>query len=301
MTIKSSTGDLVVSDVTRSFGDVTALTGVSFTVQPGGLTGFVGGNGAGKTTTMRIIMGVLAAHGGSVTWCGAPISVADQRSFGYMPEERGLYPKQKVAGQLEYLAALRGVPPGDARRQVADLLERFGLQDRAKQPLEKLSLGNQQRVQVIAAVLGSPKCLILDEPFSGLDPEAVDSMTELLREHAAQGIPVLFSSHQLDVVERLCDAVVIMRRGQVISSGTAADLRREATRSHRLTCDQDVGWVRNVDGVVALDVDGPAAVLDFSSEQTIHAVLTEALRRGNIIEFGPIVPTLSDIYREAIA
>ncbi len=207
-------------DLTRTFGEVRAVDGVSFSVPAGQLTGFVGGNGAGKTTTMRMVMGVLSPTSGEVRWGGRPVTTADRRGFGYMPEERGLYPKQPVIDQLVYLGRLRGMSAGDARASVTEHLERLGLAERSKEHVEKLSLGNQQRVQIIAALMGRPRALVLDEPFSGLDPVAVDSMADLLREHTARGVPVLFSSHQLDLVERLCERLVVLARGRVVAAGT---------------------------------------------------------------------------------
>ena len=218
-------GQIETRGLTRTFGDVRAVDGVDLVVRPGGLTGFVGGNGAGKTTTMRMVMGVLGPTPGEVLWDGRPITAADRRRFGYMPEERGLYPKQKVADQLVYLARLSGMSTADARVGGREHLERFGLADRAKDRVEKRSLGNQQRVQIIAALLHRPTALVLDEPFCGLDPAAVDAMADLLRDHAASGVPVLFSSHQLDLVERLCDRLVVLARGRVVAQGTVDELR----------------------------------------------------------------------------
>ena len=200
---------LRIDGLTRRFGDTVAVNDVEFMVPRGTMTGFVGGNGAGKTTTMRMIMGVLQPTAGRVLWNGREATVADRRTFGYMPEERGLYPKQPVLDQLVYLGRLQGRSAADARSTATDLLDRFGLGERLDDKLESLSLGNQQRVQIAAAVIG-PELLVLDEPFSGLDPVAVDSMVDLLREHTTRGVPVLFSSHQLDLVERLCDQLVIL-------------------------------------------------------------------------------------------
>ncbi|MGY4099462.1 ABC transporter ATP-binding protein [Nocardia sp. R16R-3T] len=159
------------------------------------------------------------------------MTVGDRRSFGYMPEERGLYPKQPVLDQLVYLARLRGLSAVEAKRHAAELLDRFALGDRGKDKLESLSLGNQQRVQIAAAVIAQPEVLILDEPFSGLDPVAVDSMAELLREYAARGIPVLFSSHQFDLVERLCDQLVILAAGADQIIATANSLADRADKN----------------------------------------------------------------------
>jgi len=287
--------------LTRTFGEQRAVDDVSFRVADGALTGFVGGNGAGKTTTMRMIMGILAPTAGEVTWHGRPLTREDRATFGYMPEERGLYPKQPVLQQLVYLGRLRGMTTAGAKKVAMEHLERFGLRDRAGDMLESLSLGNQQRVQIAAAVLSEPAVLILDEPFSGLDPDAVDAMTDLMRDHAARGVPVLFSSHQLDLVERLCDHLVVLAHGRVVADGSVADLRHRGRRLHRLVVDRDAGWVRDVGGVSVVDVDGPVAVLELIEAGASDRLLTEALRRGSVRELSPIIPSLSEIYREVTA
>ena len=222
-------GGLQVERLTRRFGDLVALRNVSFAVAPGELFGFVGSNGAGKTTTMRIIMGVLSADAGSVRWRGAPITLETRRRFGYMPEERGLYPKMKILEQLVYLAQLHGMSATDAQAASMRWLERLGLAERVKDDVQKLSRGNQQRVQLAAALVHDPAILVLDEPFSGLDPIAVDVMSNVLLAKAAEGIPVVFSSHQLDLVERLCHRVGIIRSGQMVAVGTVDELRQGAT------------------------------------------------------------------------
>lgn len=307
----SSTSDapasLHVDHLTRRFGDTVAVDDVSFDVPEGAMTGFVGGNGAGKTTTMRMIMGVLGIQAGEVRWGDRPITAADRRRIGYMPEERGLYPKQRVREQLIYLARLKGMGAREAGSGVDEHLERLGLGDRGDDTVESLSLGNQQRVQITAALVTRPTALILDEPFSGLDPDAVDAMADLLREHTARGVPVLFSSHQLDLVDRLCDRLVILAKGQVRAEGTPDELRGSAPRRHRLRVVGDAGWVRDVDGVHVLDVDGPEAVVEIgaddgaSRQRVLDTLLTEGLRRGGVTELAPIVPPLSDIYREVTA
>ena len=284
--------------LTRRFGEVTAVDEATFAVHPGRLTGFVGGNGAGKTTTMRMVMGVLGVTSGEVRWGGRPITDEDRRGFGYMPEERGLYPKQAVLDQLVYLGELGGMTAQAARRSVMDHLARFGLADRAKDKVEKLSLGNQQRVQIIAAVMRGPTCLILDEPFSGLDPRAVDAMADLLREHTARGAPVLFSSHQLDLVERLCDRLVILNQGRVVANGSKADLERTAVTRCRLVVATDAGWVRDVPGIHVVDVDGAGVLFEVAEPGAEQRLLREAAARGDVLEFSPVRPSLSEIYRE---
>ncbi|GAA3325042.1 ABC transporter ATP-binding protein [Paeniglutamicibacter sulfureus] len=291
---------LEVEGLTRRFGDRTVLEDVSFSVPANGMTGFVGANGAGKTTTMRIIMGVLKSHSGSVYFNGTQIADADRARFGYMPEERGLYPKQQVLDQLQYLGQLHGMSRADARSEALDLLDRFGIADRTKDKLESLSLGNQQRVQVAASLMHHPTALILDEPFSGLDPLAVDSMTSLLAERAATGVPILFSSHQLDLIDQLCDNLVVLAGGKIVASGTAADLRARASAKHVVVTPPDAGWLREQPGVSVLDVAGPRALVEFADDATAQRVLRAAVARGAVTEFAPQRPSLAEIYREVI-
>jgi ABC-2 type transport system ATP-binding protein len=293
--------------LTRRFGDHVVVDDVSFDVEPGLLTGFVGGNGAGKTTTMRMIMGLLALSAGEVRWQGRPITAADRRRFGYMPEERGLYPKQKILDQLVYLGELSGLSAGAARESATASLERFGLGERGGDRVEKLSLGNQQRVQIIAALLNQPQALILDEPFSGLDPTAVDSMVDLLREETARGVPVLFSSHQLDLVERLCDRLVVLRAGKVVAQGTVEELRARGPERLRLVTDHDAGWVRDIAGLHVVDVDGREALIEVTEQDeraadaVRRAVLSAGLERGEVRELATVRTPLSEIYREVTA
>jgi ABC-2 type transport system ATP-binding protein len=292
---------LEIRELTRRFGEHTAVDRVSFEVPSGLLTGFVGGNGAGKTTTMRMVMGVLGIDGGEVLWQGRPITRLDRRTFGYMPEERGLYPKQPILDQLVYIAQLKGMGRVAARTRVPELLERFGLGERSRDHLEKLSLGNQQRVQIIASVLPAPAALVLDEPFSGLDPLAVDSMVDLLREHTREGVPVLFSSHQLDLVERLCDRLVVLAHGRRVAAGTVTELRDAGVPRFRLVLGGDAGWVRDHRGLEVIDVDGPTALVEVRDGGAEQQLVAEATRRGDVHEFVRVRPALSEIYREATA
>ncbi|GAA5159107.1 ABC transporter ATP-binding protein [Ornithinimicrobium tianjinense] len=290
-----------ISHLTRRFGDVVAAADVSFEVPAGQMVGFVGGNGAGKTTTMRMIMGVLAPTSGEVLWDGAPTTREVRARFGYMPEERGLYPKQPVLGQLVYLGQLHGMTASAARQRATELLGRFGLGDRLDAKVETLSLGNQQRAQIIASVLGDPVALVLDEPFSGLDPAAVDQMSELLREHTARGVPVLFSSHQLELVDRLCDSIVVLHHGRVVASGSSEQLRATAPLRYRLTTTGDTGWVRGAPGITVVDLDGPSVLVEPADEDAAQRLLADAAARGPVREFSLIRPSLSEIYREVAA
>jgi len=295
---------LKVTTISRSFGDHRVLDGVSFDVRPGRMTGFLGANGSGKTTTMRIILGVLAPQGGSVTWRGEPVTQSVRQRFGYMPEERGLYPKMKIGEQIVWLGRLHGLSEEQAVANTDRLLAQLELTARAEDKLEALSLGNQQRVQVAAALVHEPDLLILDEPFSGLDPIAIDTVLAVLRERAAEGIPVLFSSHQLAVVERLCDDLVIISDGTIKAAGAREDLRaRYGSARFELVVDADAGWLRDHPGVRIVDLDGPRAVFDLTDTnggRVDQQVLAAALRRGEVRSFAPVVPSLDEIFKEVI-
>jgi ABC-2 type transport system ATP-binding protein len=292
---------LQLTGVTKSYGSRPALDDVSFQVRPGRLTGFVGGNGAGKTTTMRIILGVLAKDAGTVTLDGAEVTASYRRRFGYMPEERGLYPKMKVLEQIVYLARLHGFSRADGETRATALLERLGLGERLADNVETLSLGNQQRAQIAAALVHDPEVLILDEPFSGLDPLAVDVVAGVLQQRASEGAAVLFSSHQLDVVERLCDDLVIIAGGTIRAAGARESLRAQhSTRRFELVSAGDAGWLRAEPGVEVLDFDGGYAVFDVDDDETAQRVLRRAVARGDVASFAPQHPTLAQIFREVI-
>lgn len=291
---------LQVQGIDRSFGDHQVLKDVTFNVERAKLTGFVGGNGAGKTTTMRIILGVLGSHAGTVQMDGQVLDGRARRSFGYMPEERGLYPKMRAADQLAYLARLHGYDRAEASDRAHSLLQRLGLGERATDTLESLSLGNQQRVQIAAALVHDPQVLILDEPFSGLDPMAVEVVLAVLSEHAERGVPVLFSSHQLDVVERLSDQLVIIAGGQIRARGTAEQLReRHGVRRHQIVTARDAGWVREVPGARVLELDGATAVFE-GGDQVAQDVLSRATAQDTVLSFGPIHPSLSEIFKDIV-
>ncbi|MFZ8758154.1 ABC transporter ATP-binding protein [Microbacterium sp. HMH0099] len=292
---------LELDGITKSYGGRRVLDDVSFAVAPGRLTGFVGGNGAGKTTTMRIALGVLAKDGGTVALNGAPVTTADRRRFGYMPEERGLYPKMKVVEHIAYLARLHGFGKAEATKKATALLERLGLGERLGDLVETLSLGNQQRAQIAAALVHEPDVLILDEPFSGLDPLAVDVVAGVLQEKAATGAAVLFSSHQLDVVERLCDDLVIIAGGTIRATGTREELRAQhATHRYELLSHGDAGWLREESGVSVIDFDGGYALFDASDDEAAQRVLRQAVARGDVASFAPQRPTLAEIFKEVI-
>jgi ABC-2 type transport system ATP-binding protein len=293
---------LELQGLSRRFGDVVALDDVSFSVEPGEMVGFVGPNGAGKTTAMRIALGVLEPDAGEVRWRGRPVDAETRRRFGYMPEERGLYPKMRVLDQLVYLARLHGLDRDDAKVQAMRIAETLGVADRARDRTEALSLGNQQRVQLAAALVHRPEVLILDEPFSGLDPVGVDVLSGVLREQAAGGAPVVFSSHQLDLVERLCESVVLIDRGRVLADGRISVLR--AADPRRLirveVAGAPAGWLDGLEGVRVLEPLPEGALLELLDHDRGSQVLEAARAAGEVRHFSVVQPSLTEIFRRAV-
>jgi ABC-2 type transport system ATP-binding protein len=295
---------LELENVRRSYGGTPVLTDVSFDVRPGRITGFVGANGAGKTTTMRIILGILAPDSGEVRYDGTTLTTKVRRSFGYMPEERGLYPKMSVIDQVVYFGQLHGMSRSDARASAERLTDAVGIAERRKDKLKDLSLGNQQRAQLAAALVHDPVLLVLDEPFSGLDPIAVDAVIEVLRRRAEAGVLVLFSSHQLELVENLCDDIVILNHGRKVAAGTVDELREETdVRRYRLVMAGDAAWVGDVPGVSVARLHGPTAMVEFDrqdEESVRQEILTRAMERGGLVEFARVATSLAEIFRWAV-
>jgi len=293
---------LDVEQVCKKFGDTVALQEMSFSVAPGELFGFVGSNGAGKTTTMRIALGVLAADSGQILLGGRPIDLDVRRHVGYMPEERGLYPKMRVGEQLHYLARLHGLGKSEAHASVERWTTRLGIDHRLKDHVNALSLGNQQRVQLAAALVHDPSLLVLDEPFSGLDPVAVDVMSQVLRERCEAGVPVIFSSHQLELVQRLCDRVGIISQGRMRAIGTVDELRsRSAARLVVRVPEAPPGWAARVKGVTVVSDEPGMTVLELEAGADEQRVLRAALRQGPVQEFALHRPSLTELFREVVA
>ncbi|WP_082115277.1 ABC transporter ATP-binding protein [Lentzea aerocolonigenes] len=292
-------GVLEIDRISKRYGEVVALRDMSFDVRAGELFGFVGSNGAGKTTAMRIALGVLVADAGEVRWNGRAVDLDTRRRIGYMPEERGLYPRMKVLDQLVYLAELHGMSTNEAHTSAENWIARLGLRDRRTDEVQRLSLGNQQRVQLAAALVHEPDVLVLDEPFSGLDPVAVDVMSQVLREKAAAGVPVVFSSHQLDLVERLCDRVGIISAGSMVASGTVDELRSGGVP--RLVVESPTtDWTVTLDGVRVIEKNGTRCVLELTSGVDDQTVLHAALAAGPVHEFSRHRPTLTELFRNVV-
>lgn len=292
---------LEIAGVSKRYGDVVALADMTFDVRAGEIFGFVGSNGAGKTTTMRIILGVLAADAGQVRWDGVPVTAETRRNIGYMPEERGLYPRMKVGEQLVYLARLHGMPATAAQAAMRRWTDRLGVAARRGDEVQKLSLGNQQRVQLAAALVHDPAILVLDEPFSGLDPVAVDVMSQVLRDKAAQGVPVMFSSHQLDLVERICDRIGIVRDGSMVANGTVDELRSGGEERLIVNAPKAApGWADHLTGVRVLSYDQPRTTLELAAGADDQAVLRSALATGPVHEFARERPSLTELFRDIV-
>jgi ABC-2 type transport system ATP-binding protein len=293
---------LQLEGLRRAYGTVTALNDLSFDVPAGEVVGFLGPNGAGKTTTMRAIFGLTELDAGTVRWKGAPVGQAERRRFGYMPEERGLYPGMLVGEQIEYLGRLHGLSTPQAAAATNTWLERLDISDRRNSKVETLSHGNQQRVQLMAALVHKPELLVLDEPLSGLDPTGIDAIGQVLVDQARAGCCVLFSSHQLDQVEDLCERVMIIDHGRLVVSGTVDELATSGPRRLvvRVEGDRSAAWTRQLPSVTVSEIDGGAARLILEDSLDSDDVLRAAMRAGRVTQFSFERRRLSEVFREAL-
>ncbi|HWC34719.1 MAG TPA: ATP-binding cassette domain-containing protein [Mycobacteriales bacterium] len=293
---------LALIGLTRRFGATLALDGLSFDVPPGRVCGFLGPNGAGKTTTMRAIFGLTDLDAGIVQWNQHPIDLTTRRQFGYMPEERGLYPSMTVGEQVEYFARLHGVPAHAVQAATTQCLERLGIAGYAESKLETLSHGNQQRVQLAVALVHEPDLLVLDEPLAGLDPGGVDSISEVLREEAHRGCTVLLSSHQLDLVEDLCETVTIIDHGRLVVAGDVDDLTTHGARRLVVRVDGDRAgrWAGKLQGAKVSEIDAGAVRLAVDDATDSDAILDAARAAGRVTEFRFERRRLSEVFREAL-
>jgi len=294
---------LEIIDLTKRYGPVTALDGASFTARPGRIVGFLGPNGAGKTTTMRVIFGLVVPDGGEVRWKDQPVDRDMRLHFGYMPEQRGLYPRMRVAEQLSYFGQQHGMSGKAANAAAAQWLDRMGLGDRAKSKLEELSHGNQQRVQLATALVHDPELLVLDEPFSGLDPIGIATMTDVVREQASKGAGVVFSSHQLDLVEDVCEDVVIIARGRIVAAGAIEDLKAASGRQHLEieVAGAHGDWLDGHDKLQVLDRSGDKIKLLVDRGVDLTDLLARARAAGEVRTFSYEPPRLSELFMEAVA
>ncbi|HEU4862775.1 MAG TPA: ATP-binding cassette domain-containing protein [Candidatus Limnocylindria bacterium] len=296
---------LLVDSITKRFGEVVALSDASFTVEPGRIFGLLGANGAGKTTSMRIVLDILRPDSGHVTWQGKPNIELPRRTWGYLPEERGLYPRMKVGEQLRFFAALYGVSDEGARAEIDEWLERFRIPDYLDRKVEELSKGNQQKIQFIAAILHDPDVLIMDEPFTGLDPVNVRLLKEAFLEMRDRGKTLIFSTHQMEQVEELCESIAIMDRGRVVVSGLVRDAKRAMGRQVvRLATNGDgrgLEWLADVPGVTLTAEREDYVELQVPADRDPETILHAALDRGDrVTRFEIADPTLEEIFVEHV-
>jgi ABC-2 type transport system ATP-binding protein len=296
-----------IREASKRFGSVVALAGCSFQAGRGRILGFLGPNGAGKTTAMRSIFGLVRLDAGQLFWDQRPISHRDQRRFGYMPEARGLYPRMKTLDQVCYFAQLHGMDLASARQSAASMLERLGLSDQALLAVEELSHGNQQRVQLAVALVNEPELLVLDEPFSGLDPVGVAALGAVIREEAARGAAIVFSSHQLDLVQELCDDVAIISRGNVVLTGALQAVQAASPSRYvqfitgaMLTPDQLTHWARGLVDAEIVSMRGSEVRLRVPSSTQPESIVEAVGKLGAIISFRFEPPNLSDLFMKAV-
>lgn len=288
---------LHVEQVTKKFGDFTAVDNLSLSIEEGGMHGFLGANGAGKTTTFRMILGLLDPTQGTVRWNGKPITYASSPDIGYLPEERGLYPKMKVEDQLVYLAQLRKMSKAEAKREAAAWLERFEVPHYGQKKVEELSKGNQQKIQLIASLLHKPSLLILDEPFSGLDPVNVEMLKKAILDFQKQGATIVFSSHRMDHVEELCDEMSILDRGKVVVGGSIREVKRSFGKQKvRLNVDADLSCLSALAGVDHFTKTKQGALFQVADENVAQVLLAKAMELGTLRHFAVEEPSLEEIF-----
>ncbi len=291
---------LVVDGLSKRFGSVVALDGISWTAAPGQVFGFLGANGAGKTTAMRLVLGILRPDGGRVTWRGRDTHELPRRTWGYLPEERGLYPRMRVIDQLVYFASLHGVEPAEARRRAGAWLDRFRMAELAGRHADELSKGNQQKVQFVAAVLHDPAVLLMDEPFTGLDPVNVGLLRDAFLELRDAGRTIVFSTHQMETAEALCDAIAIVDRGRVVVGGPLAEVRQAAGATRvRIGTDgpAGVGWLTGQPGAVVARRGLDGTDVTIPATRTPGDILAAALANGVVVaRFEIAEPTLEELF-----
>ncbi len=311
--VTTETTGLALNGVRKAFQRLVAVDDLSFTIPAGSMFGLLGANGAGKTTTLRMILSILTPDAGSITWNGKPIDRVPRHSFGYLPEERGLYPKMKAGDELVFLAGLNDVGAAEATKRARAGLQRLGLGDAWGRKVEELSKGNQQKVQVLAAIIHEPDLMLLDEPFSGLDPINTELLRDTLEQRQAQGRTIVFSSHRLEQVEAVCDHVAIIHKGRLLTTGLISDLRRKSGRKIVAVQFADTGDGRSPDiepflanlahiNVQVQSAQNGSVRLELADDATSDQVLQSAIQNGpgNITRFEVVEPTLQEIFIEAV-
>lgn len=292
---------LKLKNVTKRFGKFTAVDHLSLEIPENELFGFLGRNGAGKTTTFRMILGILDPNDGEITWNGRKIDYSLSPEIGYLPEERGLYPKLTVKEQILYLARLRKMNKRDALKELDDWLERFKITEYKNKRVEELSKGNQQKIQFIASVIHKPKLLILDEPFSGLDPVNVVLLKNAVLALKEAGTTIVFSSHQMFHVEELCKYLCIMHKGKMVVNGSLRDIKQAFGKKNLIIhADFPLDFLRDFPGVVRLQPTAEGAHLQITGEEAAKSILKEIVAKGTVRKFAIEEPSLNDIFIEKV-
>lgn len=288
---------LSISNITKNFRDVKAVDQLSIDIEAGSMFGFLGPNGAGKTTTLRMILDIFKPDSGSVTWKGKPISKHPQGTFGYLPEERGLYPKMRVKEHLIFLGRLNGLSRYDAAKKTDEMIQRFKLEEYAHKRIEELSKGNQQKVQTVSTLLHEPEILFLDEPFGGLDPVNTDLLKQMLLEGNEKGQTIVFSSHRMEQVEKLCQDICILDHGKLILSGNLREIKKSMGRQYlRISVEGNENFWQAIPGLEL--VSRTTDYLEFKLTNNIdtNEILQTASQAGQVIHFELVEPTLNQIF-----
>lgn len=292
---------LVIENVTKRFGTHTAVNDLNLEIPEQGLFGFLGGNGAGKTTTFRMVLGLLDATDGQITWRGQNITYDNSHLIGYLPEERGLYPKLKVKEQLIYLGRLRGMSKQTIVTELEKWLDRFEIPEYMNKKVEELSKGNQQKIQFISSVIHQPELLILDEPFSGLDPLNVEMLKAAVTDIADSGTTIVFSSHQMDHVEQLCENICILRKGNAVVQGNLRDIKQSFGKKNvRILADMSLEFLENIEGVIRFTPIIGGCDLQIANETVSQAIFSALHGKGFVRKFEQIEPSLNDIFIEKV-
>lgn len=292
---------LLINNVTKRFGDFTAVDNLNLTIPKNEMFGFLGGNGAGKTTTFRMLLGLLDKTEGEITWNNDSISYDKSHLIGYLPEERGLYPKLTVKNQITYLAKLRGMAKPDILPELEKWLERFKVPEYMNKKVEELSKGNQQKIQFISAVIHKPELLILDEPFSGLDPVNVEMLKEAVLGLKEQGTTIVFSSHQMAVVEELCENLCILQKGRPVVQGALREIKRSFGKKNlRIHADFSLEFLKEFPGVVKYRRNNEGCELQILNENVSQDIFQALQNKGFIRKFDLEEPSLNDIFIEKV-
>ncbi|MCA9833146.1 MAG: ATP-binding cassette domain-containing protein [Thermomicrobiales bacterium] len=295
---------LKIENIVKTFGSFTAVSNVSFQVQPGTIFGFLGTNGAGKTTTMRMILDIIRPDSGTISWNGTPTRDLPRANFGYLPEERGLYPKMQVEEQLLFLGQLYGASRQDVQQRLDEWLERLHITENRHKTVDALSKGNQQKIQFLAAILHNPEILIMDEPYSGLDPVNAEQMKDAFKELVGQGKTIIFSTHQLNDAQELSSDVAIIHRGHLLITGSVDEVR-QSTHEHRLRFavagDKQLDWLDDIADATVVDRRADFAEIAVPNEDVARGILRIAMDRDlPVTTFEIDYPSLNDVFLELV-